>query len=64
MQQVLNHIPTYGCNNDSIFYHFVGNFVPPEWRNLTYNFSKSLSKTAKQLLSLIVLSYAGLRLSR
>ncbi|WP_367364672.1 hypothetical protein [Candidatus Tisiphia endosymbiont of Nedyus quadrimaculatus] len=24
-------------NQDIIFYNIVGNFVPPEWRNLTNN---------------------------
>jgi hypothetical protein len=40
--------------NSIIFYNFVGNFVPPEWRNLSSNTGKVLSKTARQLLSLIV----------
>ncbi|WP_341749289.1 hypothetical protein [Candidatus Tisiphia endosymbiont of Sialis lutaria] len=41
-------------NPDTIFYNIVGNFVPPEWRNLTNNYGKQLSKTSRQLLSLIV----------
>ncbi|WP_417905338.1 hypothetical protein [Candidatus Tisiphia endosymbiont of Micropterix aruncella] len=41
-------------NNSTIFYHFVGNFVPPEWRTLSSSNGKVLSKTARQLLSLIV----------
>ncbi|WP_341753214.1 MULTISPECIES: hypothetical protein [unclassified Candidatus Tisiphia] len=41
-------------NLDTIFYNIVGNFVPPEWRNLTNNCGKQLSKTSRQLLSLIV----------
>ncbi|BFD46067.1 MAG: hypothetical protein DMENIID0002_07130 [Rickettsia endosymbiont of Sergentomyia squamirostris] len=41
-------------NPDTIFYNFVGNFIPPEWRNLTNNCGKRLSKTSRQLLSLIV----------
>ncbi|WP_375330550.1 hypothetical protein [Candidatus Tisiphia endosymbiont of Nemotelus uliginosus] len=41
-------------NPDTIFYNIVGNFVPPEWRNLTNNCGKQLSKTSRQLLSLIV----------
>ncbi|WP_341751156.1 palindromic element RPE1 domain-containing protein [Candidatus Tisiphia endosymbiont of Piscicola geometra] len=41
-------------NQDIIFYNFVGNFIPPEWRNLTNNCGKQLSKTSRQLLSLIV----------
>ncbi|WP_342278264.1 hypothetical protein [Candidatus Tisiphia endosymbiont of Myopa tessellatipennis] len=41
-------------NPDTIFYNIVGNFVPPEWRSLTNNCGKQLSKTSRQLLSLIV----------
>ncbi|WP_367363889.1 hypothetical protein [Candidatus Tisiphia endosymbiont of Nedyus quadrimaculatus] len=41
-------------NPNTIFYNIVGNFVPPEWRNLTNNCGKQLSKTSIQLLSLIV----------
>ncbi|WP_250311360.1 hypothetical protein [Rickettsia endosymbiont of Oedothorax gibbosus] len=41
-------------NSDTIFYNIVSNFVPPEWRNLTNNCGKQLSKTSRQLLSLIV----------
>jgi hypothetical protein len=41
-------------NNSVIFYNFVGNFVPPEWCDLISNDGNRLSKTAKQLLSLIV----------
>ncbi|UCM85926.1 MAG: hypothetical protein LF885_01295 [Rickettsia endosymbiont of Culicoides impunctatus] len=41
-------------NPDTIFYNIVGNFVPPEWRNLTNNCDKRLSTTSRQLLSLIV----------
>ncbi|ALN41251.1 hypothetical protein ASQ44_03810 [Rickettsia rhipicephali] len=44
----------FSNNNSTIFYHFVGNFVPPEWRNLSSANGKVLSKTARQLLSLIV----------
>ncbi|WP_375319419.1 hypothetical protein [Candidatus Tisiphia endosymbiont of Oplodontha viridula] len=40
-------------NQDIIFYNIVGNFVPPEWRNLTNNCGKQLSKTSRQLLSLL-----------
>ena len=43
-----------GDKNPTIFYNFVGNFIPPEWNNLTSNNGKILSKTARQLLSLIV----------
>ncbi|WP_375333980.1 DnaA N-terminal domain-containing protein [Candidatus Tisiphia endosymbiont of Xenochironomus xenolabis] len=41
-------------NPDVIFYNFVGNFIPPEWRNLTNNCDKRLSTTSRRLLSLIV----------
>ncbi|KJV76531.1 hypothetical protein RHORCCE3_1589 [Rickettsia hoogstraalii str. RCCE3] len=41
-------------NNPTIFYNFVGNFIPPEWSNLSSHNGKTLSKTARQLLSLIV----------
>ncbi|WP_342260361.1 DnaA N-terminal domain-containing protein [Candidatus Tisiphia endosymbiont of Metellina segmentata] len=40
--------------HDIIFYNFVGNFIPPEWRNLTNNCNKRLSTTSRRLLSLIV----------
>ncbi|MCX4084006.1 hypothetical protein N7281_03895 [Rickettsia hoogstraalii] len=40
--------------NSIIFYNFVGNFVPPEWSTLSSHNGKILSKTARQLLSLIV----------
>ncbi|XVN42488.1 MAG: hypothetical protein RCG15_07785 [Candidatus Rickettsia vulgarisii] len=40
--------------NSIIFYNFVGNFIPPEWSNLSSHNGKTLSKTARQLLSLIV----------
>ncbi|WP_371219969.1 hypothetical protein ACA348_10655 [Orientia tsutsugamushi] len=41
-------------NNDTIFYRFIGNFVPAEWKDLIGNNAKALSKTSKQLLSWIV----------
>ncbi|WP_103897123.1 hypothetical protein [Rickettsia fournieri] len=41
-------------NNAIIFYNFVGNFIPPEWSNLSSSNGKILSKTSRQLLSLIV----------
>ncbi|MFV9911300.1 MAG: hypothetical protein AB8U13_06305, partial [Rickettsia conorii subsp. raoultii] len=41
-------------NSSVIFYNFVGNFIPSEWNNLTSNNGKILSKTSRQLLSLIV----------
>ncbi|KJV77704.1 hypothetical protein RHORCCE3_2129 [Rickettsia hoogstraalii str. RCCE3] len=47
-------IHDHGNKNPTIFYNFVGNFIPPEWNNLTSNNGKILSKTARQLLSLIV----------
>lgn len=37
-----------------MFYNFVGNFIPYEWRNLINNRGKRLSTTSRQLLSLIV----------
>ncbi|WP_231569271.1 hypothetical protein [Rickettsia endosymbiont of Ixodes pacificus] len=40
--------------NAIIFYNFVGNFIPPEWNNLSSHNGKILSKTARHLLSLIV----------
>ncbi|MCC8462498.1 MAG: hypothetical protein LN546_04965 [Rickettsia endosymbiont of Ecitomorpha arachnoides] len=43
-----------GDNNSTIFYNFVGNFIPPEWSTLSSHNGKILSKTARQLLSLIV----------
>ncbi|KJV54671.1 Uncharacterised protein [Orientia tsutsugamushi] len=41
-------------NNATIFYNFIGNIIPPEWKNLTEDNGKALSKTSKQLLSFIV----------
>ncbi|KJV56008.1 hypothetical protein OCHUTO_0647 [Orientia chuto str. Dubai] len=38
----------------TIFFRFIGNFIPSEWRKLTGDNGKTLSKTSKQLLSLIV----------
>ncbi len=46
--------PVTTYENNTIFYNFVGNFVPPEWRDLKNSCGKALSKTARQLLSLIV----------
>lgn len=40
--------------NPTIFYNFVGNFIPPKWSNLSSHNGKTLSKTSRQLLSLIV----------
>ena len=45
---------TLNNSSDTIFYNMVGNFVPPEWRELTSNNGKILSKTTIQILSLIV----------
>lgn len=46
---------SYIKNSDNtIFYDMVGNFVPPEWRELISYNGKVLSKTAKQILSLVV----------
>ncbi|KJV83682.1 dnaA N-terminal domain protein [Orientia tsutsugamushi str. UT76] len=62
MRPVVFDILTNGCNfvknnsnnNDTIFYNFIGNIIPPEWRKLTGDNGKALSKTSKQLLSFIV----------
>nr|WP_103896865.1 hypothetical protein [Rickettsia fournieri] len=44
----------HGDQSSIIFYNFVGNFIPPEWNHLSSSNGKILSKTARQLLSLIV----------
>ncbi|AFB26348.1 MULTISPECIES: hypothetical protein [spotted fever group] len=44
----------HGNQNSIIFYNFVGNFIPPEWSNLSSSNGKILSKTSRQLLSLTV----------
>ncbi|WP_341793349.1 hypothetical protein [Rickettsia endosymbiont of Ceutorhynchus obstrictus] len=54
MQKIVTPFPTSTTVNDTIFYNLVGNFIPPEWRNLTSSDGKVLSKTARQVLSLIV----------
>ncbi|KJW07193.1 hypothetical protein OTUT144_0766 [Orientia tsutsugamushi str. UT144] len=62
MQHIVRNILTNGYNfvknnsnnNDAIFYRFIGNFIQVEWRKLTGDNGKALSKTSKQLLSLIV----------
>ncbi|SPR02691.1 hypothetical protein [Orientia tsutsugamushi] len=41
-------------NNATVFYRFIGNFVPAEWKDLIGDNAKALSRTSKQLLSLIV----------
>ncbi|KJV74369.1 hypothetical protein OTSTA763_1093 [Orientia tsutsugamushi str. TA763] len=38
-------------NNATVFYRFIGNFVPAEWKDLIGDNAKALSKTSKQLLS-------------
>jgi len=53
MQELVTPFPTSTTVNDTIFYNIVGNFIPPEWRNLASHDGKALSKTSKQLLSLI-----------
>ncbi|MCZ6901853.1 MAG: hypothetical protein O7C59_08965 [Rickettsia endosymbiont of Ixodes persulcatus] len=44
----------HGDQSSIIFYNFVSNFIPPEWSHLSSHNGKILSKTAEQLLSLIV----------
>lgn len=46
-------------NPDTIFYNLVGNFIPPEWHNLTNNCGKRLSTTSRQLLSLVLRMLVG-----
>lgn len=40
--------------DDTIYYNFLGNFPPSEWRHLKRQDGKRLSKTSRQLLALIV----------
>ncbi|WP_041472498.1 protein kinase family protein [Rickettsia rickettsii] len=54
MTEMLTFPGHFAGNHDTIFYNFVGNFIPPEWRNLNNNHGKRLSTTSRQLLSLIV----------
>jgi hypothetical protein len=54
MQQISSFSTTVSCAQNIIFYSNVGNFIPPEWRNLGNPSGKALSKTSRQLLSLIV----------
>ncbi|WP_371220183.1 hypothetical protein ACA348_00515 [Orientia tsutsugamushi] len=62
MAQKLRNFASNNCkitnnnssNNATIFYNFIGNIIPPEWKNLTEDNGKALSKTSKQLLSFIV----------
>ncbi|KJV80279.1 hypothetical protein OTSUT76_1987 [Orientia tsutsugamushi str. UT76] len=49
-----NIIKKNSNNNDTIFYNFIGNIIPPELRKLTGDNGKALSKTSKQLLSFTV----------
>ncbi|CAM79162.1 DnaA N-terminal domain-containing protein [Orientia tsutsugamushi] len=49
-----NIIKNNSSNNATIFYNFIGNIIPPEWRKLSGDNGKALSKTSKQLLSFIV----------
>ncbi|KJV77758.1 hypothetical protein [Orientia tsutsugamushi] len=62
MVQNLRNLASNNCkitNNNSrnhatVFYRFIGNFVPAEWKDLIGDNGKALSKTSKQLLSWIV----------
>ncbi|WP_371218271.1 hypothetical protein ACA350_06340 [Orientia tsutsugamushi] len=62
MVQNLRNLASNNCkiannnssNNATVFYRFIGNFVPAEWKDLIGDNAKALSKTSKQLLSLIV----------
>jgi len=54
MQQIINNSSVCGYDKATIFYNMVGNFIPPEWRGLSHPSGKVLSKTSRQLLSLIV----------
>ncbi|WP_232488904.1 hypothetical protein [Orientia tsutsugamushi] len=62
MAQNLRNLASNNCkiannnssNNATVFYRFIGNFVPAEWKDLIGDNAKALSKTSKQLLSLIV----------
>ena len=54
MQQIISNFPDYGYDQSTIFYNMVGNFIPPEWQRLRDPSGKVLSKTSRQLLSLIV----------
>ncbi|KJV70426.1 hypothetical protein [Orientia tsutsugamushi] len=62
MAQNLRNLASNNCkitnnnssNNATVFYRFIGNFVPAEWKDLIGDNAKALSKTSKQLLSFIV----------
>ncbi|WP_190812289.1 hypothetical protein [Orientia tsutsugamushi] len=62
MAQNLRNLASNNCkiannnsgNNATVFYRFIGNFVPAEWKDLIGDNAKALSKTSKQLLSLMV----------
>ncbi len=59
MQQIASNFPgtaNAGEEAATVFYNMVGNFIPPEWRHLRDASGKVLSKTSRQLLSLIVWS--------
>ncbi|SPR08030.1 Uncharacterised protein [Orientia tsutsugamushi] len=51
---VCKSITNNSVNNTIIFYKFVGNFPPEEWKWLTDADGKALGKTEKQLLAVIV----------
>ncbi|MDR0774175.1 MAG: hypothetical protein LBE72_02515 [Rickettsia sp.] len=59
MTQILTSPNSIVENPDTIFYNIVGNFIPPEWRNLSNNCGKQLSKTSRQLLSLVLRMLVG-----
>jgi hypothetical protein len=59
MTQILTSPNSLVENPDTIFYNIVGNFIPPEWHNLTNNCGKRLSTTSRQLLSLVLRMLVG-----
>lgn len=64
MQQIASNFPETNLTGDeraTVFYNMVGNFIPPEWRHLRNGSGKALSKTSRQLLSLIVWSLQSSR---
>jgi hypothetical protein len=54
MQLISGNFLKLPSNQEVITYNRVGNFIPPEWRYLTDPSGRPLSKTSRQLLSLIV----------
>ena len=54
MNKIVNPFSLSTSSNDTIFYDIVGNFIPPEWKNLTSSSRKVLSKTARQILLFVV----------